>query len=168
MKKWFFLFLTLCLCVSLSALAETAAPKLSYPSQELDMPAAGLMIYVPTNMDTLDSDEESFDLGFRFNCYTDTFDFTVYVHDSRDMSLPDYAAFYANRYGFIAAADRINGFAVQRLTKPDKPRNFDILVAMPDEESPEAVYALSFSCGNDADQKLADEILSTLALYGYE
>lgn len=168
MKKWITLLLTLCLCMSASALSETTVPKLSYPSQELDMPAAGLMIYVPANMDTLDSDEESFDLGFRFNCYTDTFDFTVYVHDSRDMTLPDYAAFYADRYGFVAAADRINGFAVQRLTKADKPGDFDILVTTPDEESPEAVYALSFSCGSDADIKLANEILSTLALYGYE
>ena len=53
------------------------------------------------------------------------------------------------------------------LTKKDKPEDFVILLAMPDDEAPQAVYSLSFICDGEKDVAIADEILSTLALYGY-
>lgn len=170
MKKWFTLLLTLCLCMTVVAIAETAAPKLTYEPEELDMPAVGLMIYVPADLNRLDGDEVGFDLGLRYNAYNegDTFELAIEVHDSRDLDLAGYAAFYADRYEYSAVTEeRINGFYVQRLTKKDKPEDFVILLAMPDDEAPQAVYSLSFICDGEKDVAIADEILGTLALYGY-
>ena len=168
MKKGFLLLLALCLCLCLTAFAETTAPTLSYASKELSLPAAGLMLSVPSEMSTLESDEEAYDLGFRFNCFTDTFDMTVWVHDSRDMNLKDYAAFFADRYGLTAAPDTVNGFDVQLLTDTAKPNVYDILVAGPDNPQPDVVYLLEFSCTTESDVKLAEEILGTMALYQIE
>lgn len=168
MKKGLAFLLTLCLLGCTAALAEATPPKLSYEPYELSMPAAGVKIYVPDNMDTMEGDEEAYDLGFRFNCYNDTFDLTVWVNDSRDMNLADYAAFDAARNGQTAAAESINGIPVQRLTKADKPYSFDILVAVPDETDIQAVYDLSFTCDGEKDVALANEILSTLAPWGYD
>jgi len=162
-KKSFWLLLTLCLCLSIAAMAATNTPKLSYNAMELNMPAAALMVYVPADMDTLEGDEEASDLGFRFNCYSDTFDLTVWVHDSREMSLKDYGAFYAKRNGEKASPETINGFPVQYLSSEEKPDAFEYIVADPDSNPPDAVYVLSFTCDGEADVKLAEEIINTLA-----
>lgn len=162
MKKCFAVMLALCLSLSCAALADTA-PKLSYPSFALEMPAIQMLVYAPDNLDSLDSDEANFDMGFRYDLYSDTFDMTVEVHESREMALDAYAAFFAKQYNYTAnAADRINGFAVQRLTKADRPLDFAILVMPPDDEAPQAVYSLAFACDGEADVKLANEIMSTL------
>jgi hypothetical protein len=165
MKKTLALFLAMCLCLGLSVATASTTPTLSYAAQELRLPAAGLMIYVPANMDRTEGDEEAYDLGFRFNCYTDTFDFTLWVHDSRDMSLEDYAAFYAERYGYTATAETINGFVAQSLISNDVAGDYVALVALPDSDTPAVIYALSFACTNDDDVTLANEIMSTLATY---
>ena len=167
MKKALSVFLALCLLAGAVALAESAAPKTSYESREVDMPAAGVLIYAPDNMDSPEGDEVAADLGFRFNCTSDTFDLTIWVHDSRDMNLADYAAFDAARNGQTAAAETINGIPVQRLTSKTNPKVFDILVAMPDDPDIQAVYDLTFTCDGKKDVALAEEILSTLALWGY-
>ena len=167
MKKTFALLLALCLCLCLNAATATTTvpPTLTYAAEELRLPAAGLLIYVPANMDRLEGDQESHDLGFRYNCYSDTFDFTLWVHDSRDMNLEDYAAFYAKRYGYTATAETINGFAAQSLVSKDVAGDYVALVAQPDTDEPAVVYALSFSCTGDDDVALANEIMSTLATY---
>jgi hypothetical protein len=169
LKKWFALLLGLCLCLSFGASAEDAdAPdNLSYTPQELHMAATGLTLYFPSDMDEMGGDEEAYDLGFRFNCNNDTFDFTMYVQDSRDMSFADYAAFYADRAGCdIVKADTINDFSVWRLTTSDNPNDFNVLIADPDNpDAPLAVYVLTFSCTGEDDVALAEEILGTLAWY---
>ena len=162
-KMSFWLLLTLCLCLGSSAVADTTPPKLSYNAMELNMPAAALRIYVPADMETLEGDEEAFDLGFRFNCFSDTFDLTVWVHDNREMSLKDYAAFYAERNGQKASPETVNGFPVQFLSSEDKPDACTILIADPDANIPDAVYVLSFTGDGEADVKLAEEIINTLA-----
>ena len=162
MRKCFTGLLALCVCLSGAVLAETApAPQLSYPSFALEMPAVQMMVYAPDDLDRLGSDEANYDMGFRYDLYSDTFDMTVEVHESREADLEAYAAYYAKQYGYTAtAAERINGFAVQRLTKADRPLDYTILI--PDGEAPQAVYSLAFSCDGEADVKLADEIMSTL------
>ncbi len=164
MKKCLALILALYLCLSGAALADTA-PKLSYPSFALEMPAVGLMVYAPDNLEHWESDEANYDLGFRYDLFSDTFDMTVVVSDSRDLDHAAYAAFYADRYGFAdATAIRINGFAAYRLTGKDRPLDYTILLAAPDDEAPQAFYSLAFACNGEADVKLADEIMSTLRL----
>lgn len=167
MKKGLTLLMVLILCLGAPA-AQASAPTLSYPAAELSLPAAGLMLYVPTDMASLGGDEEAYDLGFRFNCYSDTFDLTVYVKDSRDMSLADYGAFYAERSGTKAAADNVNGYAVQLMTSTEKPNDYTVIVAAPDQEIPDVVYLLEFSCGSQSDVNLAEEIINTLAPYKNE
>ena len=163
LKKGFWLLLTLCLCLSVTAMAASNTPKLSYKAMELNMPAAALRVYVPAEMDSLEGDEAAADLGFKFNCYNDTFDLTAWVHESREMSLVDYAAFYAGRNNMKAAPETVNGFPVQYLTSEDKPEMFAYLVADPDGNPPDAIYVLTFTCTGDADVKLAKEIMGTLA-----
>lgn len=164
MKK----MLALLVCLSLlvpCALAETVPEGLSYAAQEEILPAAGMMLYIPSEMDTMEGDMAAYDLGFRYECYNDTFLMSISVYDAREMSPADYAAFYAGRRGYTAAPDTINGFSVFRLTQADKPNDFIILVSMPDENEPLAVYSLSFSCDTDEARALANEILSTLTLW---
>ena len=156
--------LALCLMMGALALAEGNAPATSYEAMELTMPAVGLRVFVPANMDSIGGDEEAYDLGYRFNCNSDTFDLSVWVHDSRDMDLADYATFFAERSGMTAAPDRVNGFAVQLLTDAAKPGEYTILLAAPDQEAPQAIYELSFSCAGEADVKLAEEIMGTLSV----
>ncbi len=165
MKRRLMLLAALCLFVCMAAPAQAASVGPAYAAQELHLPAAGLMLYAPADLDTLEGDEEAYDLGFRFYCYSDTFSFTVWVHDSRDMSLEDYAAFYAGRNNLTAAAATINGYAVQRLTDSDAPDALTVLVAAAGSGTPPAVYALSFSCEHEDDWELADEILDTLTEY---
>lgn len=164
MKKGFVWVLVLCLMTGALAFAEGDKPATSYESMELTMPAAGLRVFVPANMDSIGGDEEAYDLGYRFNCSSDTFDLSVWVHDSRDMDLADYAAFFAERSGMTAAPDHVNGFAVQLLTDAAKPGEYTILLAAPDQEAPPAIYELSFSCAGEADIKLAEEIMGTLSV----
>ena len=169
MKKRFILLLALCLCLLCTTAAAEGAPQgLSYEARELSMPAAGVMVYVPADMDGVEGDEEAYDLGFRFDCFNDadTFDCTLYVNDSRDMSLADYAAFYAGRSGYAAyAAETVNGYTVMRLTGADNPNDFTVLIAGTDTDAPSAVYSLSFGCSGEADAALANEILNTLTEY---
>ncbi len=168
MKRWLTMLLALCLCTAVAA-AETAAPKLSYEPEELDMPAVFLRISVPADLQRLEGDEEAFDLGLRYSGYSqdDTFSLYVSVNDSRDMNLADYAAFYAARYGYAKVEEeRINGFYAMRLTDSQQPGDFAILLAAPDDEAPAAVYDLVFTCDGEQAEALAEEILSTLALYG--
>ena len=170
MKKGLLLLLILCLCAPWGALAQAAPATLTYEPEELDMPAVGLMVYVPADLQRIDGDEEAFDLGFRYSGSNanNTFEMDVNVHDSRDMTLSDFAVFYGDRYGYPQVKEeRINGFDAQRLTDPQRAGDFTILLAMPDDEAPQAVYALTFLCNGETDVRLAEEILSTLALYGY-
>jgi hypothetical protein len=156
----------LCLCLALGAAAGEASSAASGLPVELHLAAAGLMIDAPAGLDTLEGDEEAYDLGFRYDGYSDTFDFTLYVQDSRDMSAADYAAFYAERADFDAVtAETVNGFPVWRLTRSGDPTTFDVLIADPNADAPPAVYVLMFSCTGEADTQLAAEILSTLAPY---
>ena len=165
MKKIMVVVLVLCLSMGLMAMAAAETSTLSYMSFELPLPAAALKVLVPFDMDSYEGDEEAYDYGFRFNCYTDTFDLTVYVHESREDSLEAYAAFYAQRHTMDAQADRVNGFAVQRLTSADRPFDVTYLVTAPDQVSPSVVYDLAFACDGEADAALAQEIIGTLALY---
>ena len=169
-KKGLLLLMILCLCAPWGALAQAVPATLSYEPEELDLPAVGLMVYVPVDLQRTDGDEEAFDLGFRYSGSnaSNTFELDVKVHDSRDMTLSDFAAFYGDRCGYPQVQEeRINGFDAQRLTNLERSSDFTILLAMPDDEAPQAVYALTFLCDGEADVRLADEILSTLALYGY-
>jgi hypothetical protein len=165
MKRRFILLAAICLFVCMTAPAQAASAGLTFASQELRLPAAGLMICVPADMDTLEGVEVAYVLGLRFYWYSDTFSFTVWVHDSRDMNLEDYAAFYAGRNDLTATAAEINGYAVQRLTNAGVPDVLTVLVAAVGSDTPLAVYALSFSCEQEDDWKLADEILGTLTEY---
>jgi hypothetical protein len=165
MKKGFAFMLAVCLCLSLSAAASATTAALSYTPLELRLPAAGLMIYVPADMEKTEGDEADYDLGFRYNCYTDTFSFTLWVHDSRDMSSEDYADFYAERNGFTVAVETLNGYAVPCLTSTDAPGDFVALVSQPDTDTPAVIYELYFSCSGDDDVALANEIVSTLTTY---
>ncbi|MCE5343252.1 MAG: hypothetical protein LLF96_06665 [Eubacteriales bacterium] len=165
MKKRFTLLLVVCLCLTLNAVAVASSPTLSYTPLELHLPAAGLMIYVPADMDRLEGDEEAYDLGFRYYCYTDTFSFTLYVHDSRDMNSEEYADFYAERNGYTVLDDTTNGVAVKGLTSNDVPGDYVALVSSPGTDSPAAIYELAFSCTGDDDVALANEIMSTLTTY---
>ena len=170
MKKGLILLVVLCLCAPWSALAQAAPSTLTYEPEELDMPAVGLMVYVPADLQRTEGDEEAYDLGFRYSGSNagNTFELDVDVHDSRDMTPVDYAAFYGDRYGYPQASEeRLNGFYAIRLTNPKRAGEFVILLTMPDDDAPQAVYALTFLCDGEADARLAAEILSTLALYGY-
>lgn len=163
-KRCFALVLVCCLGLCLcGATAETEEP---FPdAQEIHLAAAGLAISVPGDMERLEADEEAYDLGFRYDCYTDTFEFTLYVQDSRDMSLADYAAFYAERKSFIAQADTINEYPVWRMTNAADPTFTEVLVADPEADVPLAVYVLTFSCDGEEDREMENAILNTLDLY---
>ncbi|MDD3213303.1 MAG: hypothetical protein PHY64_06505 [Eubacteriales bacterium] len=150
--------LGLCLC---GATAEEPFPD----ALEIHLAAAGLAISVPGDMERLDADEEAYDLGFRYDCYTDTFEFTLYVQDSRDMSLADYAAFYAGRKKLVAKEDTINEFPVWRLTNAEDPSFMEVLVADPEADVPLAVYVLTFSCDGEEDRAMENAILNTLNRY---
>lgn len=168
MKRLLAMLLALCLCAAAAA-AETAVPGPGFTAEELDMPAAYLCISVPADLTRLEGDEAAVDLGLRYfgTSQDDTFALTVSVHDSRDMSLADYAAFYAKRYAYAnVAEERINGYYAQRLTGSQTPGEFAILLAAPDDEAPAVVYDLVFDCTGDAAQALAEQILKTLAPYG--
>jgi hypothetical protein len=164
MKRWLAMAAALCLCLSGAACAEyTPVELLSYTPLELEMPAVQLKLYVPGDMDAMEGDEVAADTGYRFNCFSDTFDLSVWVHDSRDMDLERYAAFYRERYGFAdAQIVRINGFAAARLTMADRPYDFTILLTPPDVLEPDSVYELSFVCDGQEDAALAEEIMGTL------
>ena len=159
------LCLSVCLWGGVAAYAQAQTPATSYAAMALPLPAAGLAIAVPADMDRLEADEEAYDLGFRFDCYTDTFDLTVSVLDTRDMEPADFAAFYALRHGQTASADRVNGYAVQRLSDAARPYDVTVLVGAPDQIMPAVVYALRFSCDGETDAALAQEILGTLGVY---
>ena len=132
----------------------------------MTMPAAGLMLYVPTDMDQMEGDEESYDLGFRFDGSIDTFSMALYVHDGRDMALSSYAAFYAERNGYTSVEEvEINGYHVQKMVKADDAKTFAVLFALEGQEPALAVYTMVFSCDTDSDVALANEILSTLSIY---
>lgn len=168
MKKGWILLLVLCLFAYTAAYAEATPPKLSYEPLEVDMPAAAMMIYAPGDMDSMGGDEVAYDTGFRFNCNSPTFDMDVSVYDTRDMNIQDYAAFYANRYGYgTVTAETINDLPVQYLTKADKPGDFAYLLVCPDQDTIDAAYAITFTCDGETDIALAKEIMSTLAPYGY-
>ena len=135
-----------------------------YPARALHLPAAGLTVDVPSDMEGAEGDEEAFDRGFRFNGCSDTFDLTVYVHETRDLAPEGYAAFRAKRTAMQAKAERVNGFAVWRLTKPDRPYDFTLLVMAPDQNLPDVANELAFLCDGEADRALTDEIVGTLRL----
>ncbi|HNX61611.1 MAG TPA: hypothetical protein PKN45_03130, partial [Candidatus Limiplasma sp.] len=112
------------------------------------------------------ADECAYDSGFRFDCFNDTFDFTLYVNDSRDMNLKDYAAFFADRNHMKAEAETVNGYPCYRLTDPAKTDgSFTLLIADTTEDDTPPVYQLAFMCDGDKDVKLANDILSTIAPY---
>jgi len=166
---WLALGLTICLCVGLftGAMAETASDTAQEPL-EIHMAAVGLMITVPADLEALGGDEDAYDLGFRYDGYSidDTFDLTLWVHDARDMTIKDYAAFYASRYSCTdVKLDSVNGFPVYRLTNPASPDLLTVLVGEPENDTPDAVYALSFSCDNQKAWQLEESILKTLAVY---
>lgn len=167
MKRWIALLLCF-LLLGPAAIAEEGIPAgLSYPAQELLLPAAFLRLYVPSEMDSDGGDMEAYELGYRFNCYTETFSLTLWVHDNRDQSFADYTAYYAKKTNASATAETINGFPVQRLVPAEGAGAFTLLVPPPfvdpqDAGATFAVYHLSFSCDGEKDLALANEILSTL------
>ncbi len=167
MKKIWCLLLALCLGFCLSASAEeTPVPAPFDNPQEIHLAAAGLMLYAPGDLETLDGDECAYDSGFRFDCFNDTFDFTLYVNDSRDMTLKEYAAFFADRNHMKAEADTVNGYPCYRLTDPaKKDGSFTLLIADTTEDDTPPVYQLAFMCDGEKDVKLANDILSTIAPY---
>ena len=148
------------LCAGAGAMA--ASPETS----ELPMAAAGLKITVPADLQTLEGDEAAHDLGFRYDGYNDALEFTLWVHDARDMTLPEYAAFYASRNQLAnVAKDTVNTYPVFRLTDASTPDRLVVLVSDPSADEPDAVYVLTFTCDNDAARKQAESILQTLADY---
>ena len=157
----------LCAMMFLTYAAAEGVPKnLSYEAREITMPAAGLMLYVPADLEQLEGDEESYDLGFRFDGSKDTFSMALYVHDGRDMSLASYAEFYAERNGFTSVEEaEINGYHVRKMVKADDAKTFAVLFASEGEEPALAVYSMVFTCDTDTDVALANEILSTLSVY---
>jgi hypothetical protein len=168
MKRLLPLFAAFCLCVCPCAAWAEAGVSFADNARALPMPAAGLTISVPAELETVEGDEAAFDLGFRYNGFdaADAFDLVLWVHDARDLSLADYAAFYAERNGFATVTvEMLNGFPVGHLSNEDDPGRFSVLVADPNADLPEAVYTLSFSCTDEGAMTLAGEILSTLAEY---
>lgn len=171
MKKWLGVILCGFLLFSSAAVAQNDAPtNLSFAPLEQNLPAVGLRLYVPADMDHEEGDVEAYELGYRFNCFNDTFYMSANVRSNREMTMPEYTAFYSKKKGYTAAREEINEIAVERLTDQTNPQRFEILISMfvdqdsaPGDEFP--VYHLLFDCKTQADLALATEILSTLQYY---
>jgi hypothetical protein len=167
LKTWLALGLSLCLLASLftGAAAETTSDSTQEP-QEIHMAAVGAMITVPAGMETLEGDEAAYDLGFRYDGYTDNIDLSIYVQDARDMTLKDYAAFYAGRNNFSTVKqDNVNGFPIYRLTNAASPDLLTVLLGDPTDDTPNVAYVLAFSCEDEKAWQQEDSILQTLANY---